>query len=136
MPAKSGVGGGGLAGVPGQRGTAVFPPPLDRHGNSVRGVEVCRQISTDLNLNLLHVARSSRSAVRRTYSVAAVPSRRRRPESQSSALAEVGSRCVVQILHGDLVFAAMESIVRGIVERSAGIDLEVLDLTEVTELDL
>lgn len=136
MPAKSGVGGGVLAVLPGQLGIAVFSPPLDPHGNSVRGVEVCRQISTDLNLNLLHVARSSRSAVRRTYTVAEVPSRRRRPEAQSAALAAAGSRCVIQILHGDLVFAAMESVVRGIVERAAGVDIEVLDLTEVTELDL
>jgi glutaminase len=136
MPAKSGVGGGVLAVLPGQLGIAVFSPPLDPHGNSVRGVEVCRQISTDLNLNLLHVARSSRSAVRRTYTVAEVPSRRRRPEAQSAALAAAGSRCVIQILHGDLVFAAMESVVRGIVERAAGIDIEVLNLTEVTELDL
>ena len=136
MPAKSGVGGGVLAVLPGQLGIAVFSPPLDPHGNSVRGVEVCRQISTDLNLNLLHVARSSRSAVRRSYTVAAVPSRRRRPEAQTAALAEVGSRCVVQILHGDLVFAAMESVVRGVVERAAGVDIEVLDLTEVTEVDL
>jgi glutaminase len=136
MPAKSGVGGGVLAVLPGQLGIAVFSPPLDRHGNSVRGVEVCRQISTDLNLNLLHVARSSRSAVRRTYTVADVPSRRRRPEVQTATLAEVGTRCVIQILHGDLVFAAMESVVRGIVERAAAIDIEVLDLTEVTELDL
>jgi glutaminase len=136
MPAKSGVGGGVLAVLPGQLGIAVFSPPLDRHGNSVRGVEVCRQISTDLNLNLLHVARSSRSAVRRTYTVADVPSRRRRAEGQTAALAAAGSRCVVQILHGDLVFAAMESVVRGIVERAARVDVEVLDLTEVTELDL
>ncbi|OJU85278.1 MAG: glutaminase A [Solirubrobacterales bacterium 70-9] len=136
MPAKSGVGGGVLAVLPGQLGIAVFSPPLDPHGNSVRGVEVCRQISTDLNLNLLHVARSSRSAVRRTYTVAEVPSRRRRPEAESAVLAAAGSRCMVQILHGDLVFAAMESVVRGIVERSAGIDVEVLDLTEVTEIDL
>jgi glutaminase len=136
MPAKSGVGGGVLAVLPGQLGIAVFSPPLDRHGNSVRGVEVCRQISTDLNLNLLHVARSSRSAVRRAYTVAEVPSRRRRPEAQTAALAAAGFRCVVQILHGDLVFAAMESVVRGVVERAAGVDIEVLDLTEVTELDL
>ncbi len=136
MPAKSGVGGGVLAVLPGQLGIAVFSPPLDPHGNSVRGVEVCRQISTDLNLNLLHVARSSRSAVRRTYTVAEVPSRRRRPEAQTAALAAAGSRCVVQILHGDLVFAAMESVVRGVVERAAAVDIEVLDLTEVTEIDL
>jgi glutaminase len=136
MPAKSGVGGGVLAVLPGQLGIAVFSPPLDRHGNSVRGVEVCRQISDDLNLNLLHVARSSRSAVRRTYTVAEVPSRRRRSEAQSALLADVGSRCLVQILHGDLIFAAMESVVRGIVERAEEIDMAIVDLAEVTEIDL
>lgn len=135
MPAKSGVGGGVLAVLPGQLGIAVFSPPLDRHGNSVRGVEVCRQVSEDLNLNLLHVARSSRSALRRTYSIAAVPSRRRRSEPQAELLARVGGRCAVQVLHGDLVFAAMESVVRSIVERTGEIDLEIVDLAEVTEID-
>jgi glutaminase len=136
MPAKSGVGGGVLAVLPGQLGIAVFSPPLDPHGNSVRGVAVCRQVSEDLHLNLLHVARSARSAVRRTYTVAEVPSRRRRSEAQSALLAEAGSRCLVQILHGDLVFAAMESVVRGIVERAEEIDLAIVDLSEVTEIDL
>ncbi|MGV1048748.1 MAG: glutaminase A [Solirubrobacterales bacterium] len=136
MPAKSGVGGGVLAVLPGQLGIAVFSPPLDRHGNSVRGVEVCRQISDDLHLNLLHVARSSRSAVRRTHTVAEVPSRRRRSEAHSELLARLGSRCLVQVLHGDLVFAAMESVVRGVVGRGEEIDLAILDLAEVTEVDL
>jgi glutaminase len=136
MPAKSGVGGGVLAVLPGQLGIAVFSPPLDRHGNSVRGVEVCRQVSDDLNLNLLHVARSSRSALRRTYSIDTVPSRRRRSEGQAELLARVGGRCAVQVLHGDLVFAAMESVVRSIVERAGEIDLEIVDLAEVTEIDI
>ena len=136
MPAKSGVAGGVLAVLPGQLGIAVFSPPLDRHGNSVRGVEVCRQISTDLDLNLLHVARSSRSAVRRSYSVADVPSRRRRPPEQCAVLDRTGSRCVVHVLHGDLVFAAMESVVRGVVEQPGEIEAVVIDLTEVTEIDL
>jgi glutaminase len=122
--------------LPGQLGIAVFSPPLDRHGNSVRGVEVCRQISDDLNLNLLHVARSSRSALRRTFSIAEVPSRRRRPEAQVASLARVGGRANVQVLHGDLVFAAMESVVRAIVERADEIDLEIVDLAEVTEIDI
>jgi glutaminase len=135
MPAKSGVAGGILAVLPGQLGIAVFSPPLDPHGNSVRGVEVCRQISTDLDLNLLHVARSSRSAVRRTYSVADVPSRRRRPPDQCAVLERTGSRCLVHVLHGDLVFAAMESVVRGIVEQAGEIEAVVVDLTEVTEID-
>jgi glutaminase len=136
MPAKSGVAGGILAVLPGQLGIAVFSPPLDPHGNSVRGVEVCRQVSTDLDLNLLHVARSSRTAVRRTYTVADVPSRRRRPEGQCSLLDWVGHRCLVHVLHGDLVFAAMESVVRTIVEGAEEIEIAVIDLTEVTEMDL
>ncbi len=136
MPAKSGVAGGVLAVLPGQLGIAVYSPPLDPHGNSVRGIEVCRQISTDLNLNLLHVARSSRSAVRRSYTVADIPSRRRRPEEQSQVLAQVGSRCVVHVLHGDLVFAATESVIRTLVEQCAEIDLAIVDLAEVTEIDV
>jgi len=136
MPAKSGVAGGVLAVLPGQLGIAVFSPPLDRHGNSVRGIEVCRQISEDLELHLLHVARSSRSAVRRTYTVADVPSRRRRPPGQCDLLDRVGGRAVVHVLHGDLVFAAMESVVRRIVEEADEIEIAVVDLTEVTEMDL
>ncbi len=135
MPAKSGVAGGILAVLPGQLGIAVFSPPLDPHGNSVRGIEVCRQVSEDLSLHLLHVARTSRSAVRRTYTVADVPSRRRRPEGQCSILDSVGKRCVVHVLHGDLVFAAMESVVHGVVDEREGIEIAVVDLTEVTEMD-
>ena len=136
MPAKSGVAGGVLAVLPGQLGIAVYSPPLDPHGNSVRGIEVCRQISTDLDLNLLHVARSSRSAVRRSYTVADIPSRRRRPEEQSQVLARVGARCVVHVLHGDLVFAATESVIRTLVEQCAEIDFAIVDLAEVTEIDV
>jgi glutaminase len=136
MPAKSGVAGGVLAVLPGQLGIAVFSPPLDPHGNSVRGIEVCRQISDDLDLNLLHVARSSRSAVRRSYTVADIPSRRRRPDGQTQVLAQVGARCVVHVLHGDLVFAATESVIRTLVEQRAEIDFAIVDLAEVTEIDV
>ncbi len=41
LPAKSGVGGGIVAVVPGRLGIGVFSPPLDVKGNSVRGVQVC-----------------------------------------------------------------------------------------------
>jgi len=135
MPAKSGVAGGVLAVLPGQLGIAVFSPPLDPHGNSVRGIEVCRQVSEDLDLHLLHVARTSRSAVRRSYTVADVPSRRRRPEDQCAVLDHAGRRGVVHVLHGDLVFAAMESVVRGIVEAGEELAIAIVDLTEVTEMD-
>ncbi len=51
MPAKSGVGGGILAVVPGVLGIGVFSPPLDAKGNSVRGVQVCRELSEKFGLH-------------------------------------------------------------------------------------
>jgi glutaminase len=44
LPAKSGVGGGILAVVPGQAGIGIFSPLLDEHGNSVRGIRVCEEL--------------------------------------------------------------------------------------------
>ncbi len=135
MPAKSGVAGGVLAVLPGQLGIAVYSPPLDPHGNSVRGIEVCRQVSEELNLHLLHVARTSRSAIRRSHTVADAPSRHRRSHEQRSVLDEVGSKAEVYVLHGDLIFSAMEGVVRGIVEERDRIEVAVIDLTDVTEMD-
>ena len=51
LPAKSGVGGGIVAVVPGQLGIGVFSPPLDAKGNSVRGVRVCRELSERFGLH-------------------------------------------------------------------------------------
>jgi glutaminase len=55
LPAKSGISGGIFAVVPGRMGIAVYSPVLDRHGNSVRGVEVCKAMSADGNLSLFAV---------------------------------------------------------------------------------
>jgi glutaminase len=52
LPAKSGVGGGIIAVVPGRLGIAVFSPLLDERGNSVRGIAVCRDLSQRLGLHL------------------------------------------------------------------------------------
>jgi glutaminase len=52
IPAKSGICGGILAVVPQKMGIAVFSPPLDRRGNSVRGVKVCEELSQQLGLHL------------------------------------------------------------------------------------
>ncbi|HCO44529.1 glutaminase A [Immundisolibacter sp.] len=51
LPAKSGVAGGVITVVPGRMGMAVFSPPLDSHGNSVRGVAVCRELSRRFGLH-------------------------------------------------------------------------------------
>ncbi len=50
-PAKSGVGGGILAVVPGKMAIGVFSPPLDSFGNSVRGQLAAASIIKELGLN-------------------------------------------------------------------------------------
>jgi len=43
--------------VPDQLGIAVFSPPLDERGNSVRGVRVCEAISQEFGLHLFDSSR-------------------------------------------------------------------------------
>jgi glutaminase len=52
IPAKSGVSGAILGVVPGIMGIAVFSPPIDSKGHSVRGVKVFQEISKNLNLSI------------------------------------------------------------------------------------
>ncbi|KAA9332629.1 glutaminase A [Adhaeribacter soli] len=51
LPAKSGVGGGIMAIVPGQYGIAAFSPRLDEAGNSVRAQKAITDIVNKLGLN-------------------------------------------------------------------------------------
>jgi glutaminase len=52
LPAKSGVGGGILAAVPGKMGIGVYGPALDGKGNSAGGIKVLEYISRNLNLSI------------------------------------------------------------------------------------
>src|SRR6478752_546839 len=133
LPAKSGVGGGILAVLPGQIGLAVFSPRLDEHGNSVRGVQACRQLSKDLELHFMHVSRAARSAVRASYDVVDRPSRRRRSPVEHDLLLRVGRRARVYELHGDLLFAGAESVIRRLTDEADGLDVVVLDVRGVDE---
>ena len=53
VPAKSGVGGGIIAVIPGVGGVAVISPPLDKYGNSVRAQLAIEYIINRLDLNPL-----------------------------------------------------------------------------------
>ena len=52
FPAKSGVGGGIMGVVPKRMGIGVFAPAIDRHGNSVAGVQALSQLSKELDLSI------------------------------------------------------------------------------------
>ena len=134
LPAKSGVGGGIIAVLPGQIGIAVYSPRLDEHGNSVRGVEACRALSAELELHFLHVTRAARSAIRASYSVVDSPSRMRRTPAERAALDDVGKRSRIYELHGDLLFAGAESAVREIGGVETELEVVVVDVRRVDDV--
>ena len=115
MPAKSGVGGGIIAVLPGQLGIGVYSPLLDDRGNSVRGVLVCRSLSERLGLHFLTVGRQSRATIRAAYR------------------ASDGVR--VYEMHGDLMFAGAEKVLRIIARDSNDFDVAILDVTRVDTIN-
>ena len=52
LPAKSGVGGGIVAVVPGKGAIAVFAPPLDKAGNSVKAQKTIDYVADQLGIDL------------------------------------------------------------------------------------
>ena len=136
MPAKSGVGGGIVAVLPGQLGIGIYSPALDERGNSVRGVKACEAISADLGLHFLLPPRPSAATVRARYTLAGVRSKRRRPATERGVLDEHGSRCAVFELQGDLRFATIEPVLQEIVGAEAALHYAVLDFKRVTTADL
>ena len=52
VPAKSGVGGGIMAVVPGKMGIGIYSPALDQKGNSVAGIKALEQLSRELELSI------------------------------------------------------------------------------------
>jgi len=56
IPAKSGVGGGIIAVMPGKGAMAVFAPPLDEAGNSVKAQKAIAYVADQLNMNIFSPA--------------------------------------------------------------------------------
>lgn len=115
MPAKSGVGGGIVAVLPGQLGIGVYSPRLDARDNSVRGVEVCRNLSSQLGLHFLSVTRESSSTLRAVF--------------------EVSPGVRVYEVHGDLLFAGAEQVLRTAERDRDSYDVAVLDVTRVDDIN-
>lgn len=52
IPAKSGVGGGIMASVPGKMGIGLYGPALDKKGNSIAGIKILEDLSKELELSI------------------------------------------------------------------------------------
>lgn len=115
LPAKSGVGGGIMAVLPGQLGIGVYSPRLDAKGNSVRGVLVCRSLSRRLGLHFLTVSRESRSTIRAVY--------------------EPVDNVRVYEIHGDLLFAGAEQVLRTVSRECGRLDVAVLDVSRLDTIN-
>ncbi len=135
MPAKSGVSGGIIAVVPGQLGIAVFSPPLDKRGNSVRGVAVCEQLSQRFGLHPNRTHLSGAPVVRRRYSGGTASSKRQRATDVADALREAGSGTVVLELQGDLYFASAEVLSRAVAAELGAVNYLILDCRRVGHVD-
>ena len=134
MPAKSGVGGGIIAVLPGQVGLAVYSPPLDRHGNSVRGAAACRRISADLQMHFVRAARVGRSAIRSVHAIDHEPSNIRRTDEAAEVLQKHSRRALVFDLTGDLFFAGTETVVRELSSLDDDTEFVVMDMRDVDEV--
>lgn len=55
LPAKSSVSGGILVVIPDRVGAGFFSPGLDRHGNSIRSINLCRDLSALFGLHVFAV---------------------------------------------------------------------------------
>lgn len=115
MPAKSGVGGGILAVLPGQLGIGTYSPLLDAKGNSVRSVLLCRKISEELGLHFLTVSRDSRATLRAIY--------------------EPRDNVRVYETHGDLLFCGAEQVVRTVDRGCDDFAVGILDVSRVDDID-
>ncbi len=135
MPAKSGVGGGILAVLPGQFGIGVFSPALDPAGNSVRGVAVCEALSRDFGLHVLRPPVSPSSAVRGAFRLADVPSKRRRTPAEALRLDALARDIIVVQLQGPLVFSTAEASIRRTLDLSASGGMVVFDVKRTTAID-
>lgn len=128
LPAKSGVSGCILAVLPGQLGIAVFSPPLDIRGNSVRGIGVCRDLVRDLDLHLL-ASGPPASSVLGTATLAQAHVSCPRPASERLVLAGLGDRVVVQTLAAILAFPAVAAVTKRL--EDSRIRFAVLDMRRV-----
>lgn len=135
LPAKSGVSGAVMAVLPGQLSIAIWSPPLDEIGNSVRGIAACRRISRDFGLHPFLNAATVEDVIRRDVRGNAQSSLRIRNPHERDLLAAEGNRIAVVELQGGLHLASAERMIRHVEGILDKIDFLVLSFRRVTGID-
>lgn len=134
LPAKSGVGGGVLAILPGHAAIAVYSPRLDDRGNSVRGTLVCEELSRTLGLHTFE-DRPAGTALRAVHDRTTIASLHGRTPDDEAVLRAHGGEIVAIELQGVLRFAGVERLGRRIAESVDGIHDLILDVRRVTAIE-
>jgi len=117
MPAKSGVGGGIVAALPAQLGLGTFSPPLDEHGNSVRGLKICEALSTHFGLHMLNRSADVRTSIIADYDIGGgIRSRRSRLPRDQQILEQHHKDVRIIELVGAHSFATMDYVSRRFTE--------------------
>ena len=131
LSAKSGVSGGIIAVIPGQVGICSFSPPIDKQGNSVRGIRVCHEISSEFQLHAFNNRTNVRSVIRREYRGDVVSSNRIRTPEERAALARDGHQVAVIEVQGALFFGSTEQVLRRLKNLADDARYVVLDFKRV-----
>jgi len=135
LPAKSGVGGGIIAVLPGRMGIGVFSPPLDERGNSLRGIKVCEDLSLRFGLNMFDVALNPTPSVRRQFTAASMSSKRGRNAAERAVLDAHSRDIHVLELRGDLNFTAIEQVSRRLADLPAATTHVILECARVQQIE-
>ncbi|MGZ3410062.1 MAG: glutaminase A [Xanthobacteraceae bacterium] len=131
IPAKSGVGGGIVAALPAQFGLGTFSPLLDSHGNSVRGIKVCEEISARFDLHVLNRSNNVRTSIIADYDIRGMSSRRNRRPPEQRILDEHHREIRVVELVGALTFANIDYVTRQIVRDARWPQFMIIDFRRV-----
>ena len=86
----------------------LFEAKLDKHGNSVRGIKVCKTLSAHYDLHMLNRSDDARHSIIADYNIGKNPSRRvRRPQEQEILARHFQEVRVIELV-GTLSYMAPE----------------------------
>ncbi|MGC0274325.1 glutaminase A [Pseudactinotalea sp. Z1739] len=120
IPAKSGVSGAILGVLPGQVGIAVYSPPLDKHGNSVRGVVTFERLSADMGLHIMSGPKATSGVMSEAY---------------VADLADGAGQVSVYEIQGDIRFAGAELIAREFIDNPPQTSRVMIDVSRAGGFD-